>query len=122
MKANIDLETDKIIQSIIINELTSSTIITIAHRLLTVIEYDRIIVLGDGQVIESGSPYELLTLATNSSSSSNNKSSSDSDSASSGSAGAQCIFREMCENSNDLAHLLDLATAKHKREKAAAGL
>lgn len=33
---------------------------TIAHRLKTIIEYDRIIVLDDGQLVEEGSPLELM--------------------------------------------------------------
>ena len=37
--ANIDIETDRAIQNIFVNELKSSTIFTIAHRLLTIIKY-----------------------------------------------------------------------------------
>ena len=37
-----------------------STIISIAHRLDSIIDYDKILVLGDGKVLEFGSPMELV--------------------------------------------------------------
>lgn len=41
-------------------ELASSIVITIAHRLRTIIDYDRILVLDHGQVAEFDSPKSLL--------------------------------------------------------------
>lgn len=38
------------------------TMITIAHRLSTIIDYDKILVLSEGKVLEFGSPSELLAL------------------------------------------------------------
>ncbi len=38
------------------------TIIAIAHRLSTVLEADTVVVLGDGQVLESGRPRDLLAI------------------------------------------------------------
>ncbi len=38
------------------------TTMTIAHRLATITEYDKILVLGNGEVLEFGSPAELLRL------------------------------------------------------------
>lgn len=58
--ANIDSKTDELIQKVIMNEVSNSTILTIAHRLNTIIGYDRVIVLNEGEIIESGSPKELL--------------------------------------------------------------
>lgn len=46
--ANIDELTDSLIQDMIKNEFKDSTVITIAHRLNTIINYDRILVLDDG--------------------------------------------------------------------------
>ncbi len=58
--ASIDTQTDVHIQSIIEKHFAKSTILTIAHRLDTVVKYDRIIVLSQGNVVESGKPYDLL--------------------------------------------------------------
>jgi len=56
--AAIDYKTDSKIQETISH--LQSTTITIAHRLGTVVENDRIVVLDQGQVKEFGRPYELL--------------------------------------------------------------
>lgn len=56
--ASIDYATDAKIQETI-RELTS-TIITIAHRLQTIVDYDRVLVLDKGQVVEYGHPYDLI--------------------------------------------------------------
>ena len=37
------------------------TVLTIAHRLATIIDYDVVVVMGDGRVLEQGSPSELLS-------------------------------------------------------------
>lgn len=50
--ANVDLETDSLIQLLIRKQFASSTVITIAHRLETVLDYDRIMVLDDGRIAE----------------------------------------------------------------------
>ncbi|XP_026322609.1 probable multidrug resistance-associated protein lethal(2)03659 isoform X1 [Hyposmocoma kahamanoa] len=59
--ANVDTETDKHIQQTIRNKFADSTVLTIAHRLNTVMDYDRVIVMDKGRIAESGHPYELLT-------------------------------------------------------------
>lgn len=56
--AAIDYKTDSKIQETI-RELQSTTV-TIAHRLRTVVDYDRIVVLDQGEVKEFGAPHELL--------------------------------------------------------------
>jgi len=58
--AAVDMETDEIIQQTIRNEFSSATILTIAHRLNTIIDYDRIAVLSEGRLIEFGAPADLL--------------------------------------------------------------
>lgn len=50
--ASVDFETDKAIQKTISTEFSDSTILCIAHRLHTVIEYDRILVLDQGRIDE----------------------------------------------------------------------
>ncbi|KAF7299044.1 hypothetical protein MIND_00852700 [Mycena indigotica] len=56
----IDFETDALIQRTLRNEFKGTTIITVAHRLQTVMDYDRIIVLDAGRLAEFGSPEELI--------------------------------------------------------------
>lgn len=58
--ANIDQKTDAIIQRIIKYSLNNTTVLTIAHRLNTIIQYDKLIILSDGKKIEEGSPLELI--------------------------------------------------------------
>mmetsp|Transcript_30166 Transcript_30166/g.39742 ORF Transcript_30166/g.39742 Transcript_30166/m.39742 type:complete len:1367 (-) Transcript_30166:180-4280(-) len=58
--ANIDLETDNLIQQAVRTKFKGCTVIMIAHRLHTVIDCDKILVLGSGKVIEYASPHELL--------------------------------------------------------------
>ncbi|KAK0060207.1 multidrug resistance-associated protein 4-like isoform X2 [Biomphalaria pfeifferi] len=58
--ANVDQETDDIIQRIIRARFRDSTVLTIAHRLYTVMDCDRIMVLKDGELVEFDSPYNLL--------------------------------------------------------------
>ena len=58
--ASIDVNTENIIQKAIKNLLNDSTILTIAHRIKTVINSDKILVLENGQVKEFDSPKILL--------------------------------------------------------------
>lgn len=58
--ANIDYLTDRMIQGVIRKEVTHCTVLTIAHRLDTVLEYDRIMVLESGKIVEFDKPDTLL--------------------------------------------------------------
>lgn len=58
--AAVDLETDDLIQTTIRTEFTNSTVITIAHRLNTVLDYDMVLVLDQGQIVEYDAPTRLL--------------------------------------------------------------
>ncbi|KAJ2044579.1 ATP-binding cassette glutathione S-conjugate transporter ycf1 [Coemansia sp. S16] len=58
--ANVDLETDKSVQELIRKEFSDCTVLTIAHRLETIMNSDRIIVMDKGTIAEIGTPQELL--------------------------------------------------------------
>ena len=75
--ASIDYNTDSKIQETI-REL-KSTIITIAHRLQTIVDYDKVLVLDKGSVVEYGHPHELLKKE-----------------------GEGAVFKSMCETSGEL--------------------
>ena len=57
--ASVDSFTDSLIQSVLAKECCSSTVIAIAHRLDTIIDYDEVIVMTDGSVVEKGNPRKL---------------------------------------------------------------
>ena len=59
--ANIDLETDEQIQISLRENFKNNTLITIAHRINTIIDYDRVIVLDSGRVAEFDTPRVLLS-------------------------------------------------------------
>ncbi|KAM4561745.1 ATP-binding cassette sub-family C member 4-like [Fundulus diaphanus] len=58
--ANVDPRTDSLIQQTIRNKFPECTILTIAHRLNTIIDCDRILVLDAGRIQECDEPYILL--------------------------------------------------------------
>jgi ABC-type multidrug transport system fused ATPase/permease subunit len=58
--SSLDSDTDSLIQSLIRNEFQGRTLITIAHRLNTLVDYDKIAVLDQGRLVEFGSPTVLL--------------------------------------------------------------
>ena len=58
--ANIDMKTEEKIQKVLQDSLNDSTIITIAHRIKSIIDYDKILVIDNGIIIEFDSPQNLL--------------------------------------------------------------
>ncbi|KAG8216833.1 P-loop containing nucleoside triphosphate hydrolase protein [Butyriboletus roseoflavus] len=58
--ASVDYATDELISKTIRHEFDSSTILTIAHRLRTVIDYDRVLLLDEGRIVEFDRPATLL--------------------------------------------------------------
>jgi len=85
----IDLATDDKIQRTIREELADSLVLTIAHRLKTILDYDRILVLGEGTVLEYDSPVALF-------------------------AEPDGAFRRMCERSADWEELRDMVQVDKK--------
>ncbi|KAI4140681.1 MAG: hypothetical protein L6R39_005689 [Caloplaca ligustica] len=86
--ASIDYATDSKIQETL-REVKGSTIITIAHRLQTIIDYDKVLVLDKGKLVEYGAPWELISQEGG-------------------------IFQGMCEMSGDLDTLTEEATKARK--------
>ncbi|XP_067242984.1 canalicular multispecific organic anion transporter 1 isoform X1 [Chanodichthys erythropterus] len=58
--AAVDLETDDLIQTTIRREFSHCTVLTIAHRLNTILDSSRVMVLDSGKIVEFDSPSELL--------------------------------------------------------------
>ncbi|CAD0109869.1 unnamed protein product [Aureobasidium uvarum] len=85
--ASIDYATDAKIQETI-REIKNTTI-TIAHRLQTIVDYDKVLVLDKGELIEFGSPWDLIRTDNG-------------------------IFKGMCEMSGDFDILIKEAEKAHK--------
>ncbi|KAF7512373.1 hypothetical protein GJ744_001941 [Endocarpon pusillum] len=58
--ASLDFDTDELVQGVIRRHFVNRTIITIAHRLNTILDYDRVAVISEGRLIEFDSPANLL--------------------------------------------------------------
>ncbi|KAJ2377069.1 hypothetical protein IW150_001603 [Coemansia sp. RSA 2607] len=58
--ANVDAETDQMMQEVMRTEFKDSTVLTIAHRLETIMNSDRVIVIDHGEIVEIGKPQDLL--------------------------------------------------------------
>lgn len=58
--AQVDYETDSLIQQTIRNAFANTTVLTIAHRLDTILDYDRVLVVDKGSIAEFGAPADLL--------------------------------------------------------------
>ena len=58
--SSIDTENEKIIQKAIQTILNGRTSLVVAHRLSTIVEADKIVVLQKGKIVESGTHLELL--------------------------------------------------------------
>eukprot|EP00522_Entomoneis_paludosa_P016423 CAMPEP_0172447702 /NCGR_PEP_ID=MMETSP1065-20121228/6951_1 /TAXON_ID=265537 /ORGANISM="Amphiprora paludosa, Strain CCMP125" /LENGTH=1365 /DNA_ID=CAMNT_0013199065 /DNA_START=11 /DNA_END=4108 /DNA_ORIENTATION=+ len=58
--ASVDGATDAFIQEMIRTRFKDTTLLTVAHRLNTIMDYDMVVVMADGKAAEIGSPAELL--------------------------------------------------------------
>ncbi|KAK2756862.1 ABC multidrug transporter [Colletotrichum kahawae] len=57
--SSIDHETDEMLQKVLREELASHTILAVAHRLDTIEDYDVVVVMDNGRIVEVGNPREL---------------------------------------------------------------
>ncbi|ONH69219.1 Oligomycin resistance ATP-dependent permease YOR1 [Cyberlindnera fabianii] len=58
--SSVDYETDALVQKTIAREFKDCTILCIAHRLKTILKYDRVLVMEKGELEEFGAPYHLF--------------------------------------------------------------
>ncbi|KAK6505820.1 hypothetical protein TWF481_007711 [Arthrobotrys musiformis] len=58
--SSVDIETDSKMQKILRENFAGKTVITVAHRLNTIVDYDMIVVLDKGTILETGRPDDLL--------------------------------------------------------------
>jgi ABC-type multidrug transport system fused ATPase/permease subunit len=58
--ASLDVQSDALLQKMIRKHFVNRTVLTIAHRLITIIDCDRVLVLDAGRIVEFDSPKKLL--------------------------------------------------------------
>ncbi|KAF9332491.1 hypothetical protein BG006_004633 [Podila minutissima] len=92
--ASVDYETDVKIQQTIREEMSASTILTIAHRIRTIADFDRVVVLSAGEVAEFDKPLALMKKEGG-------------------------LFRSLCEESSDYEGLLAIAEEKERKDAEA---
>lgn len=85
--SSIDFEMDKKIQRTIREEFKDTLLLTVAHRLHTIVDYDRLLVLDKGELVEFDSPFKLIHRDGG-------------------------IFRSMCQKSGGFAELEAMARRK----------
>ncbi|KAM5429329.1 hypothetical protein McanCB56680_000032 [Microsporum canis] len=59
--SSVDAETDELMGSVLREKFKDTTVVAIAHKLNTVLDFDRVVLLDKGAVIEMGNPKELLS-------------------------------------------------------------
>ncbi|KAG0327706.1 hypothetical protein BG000_000839 [Podila horticola] len=91
--ASVDYETDVKIQQTIREEMSASTILTIAHRIRTIADFDRVVVMSAGEVAEFDRPLALMKKEGG-------------------------LFRSLCEQSSDYEELLAIAEGKERKDAA----
>ncbi|GJJ77882.1 hypothetical protein EMPS_10241 [Entomortierella parvispora] len=91
--ASVDFETDLKIQTTIREEMADSTIITIAHRIRTIADFDRVLVMNAGEIAEYDKPLTLMQKEDG-------------------------LFRSMCERSTEFDALYAIAQAKEQKDAA----
>ncbi|KAM0790888.1 hypothetical protein ACM66B_004727 [Microbotryomycetes sp. NB124-2] len=91
--ASLDSATDERIQKTIRDEMGEAIILCIAHRLHTVVDFDKVLVLGDGRVLEFDTPTRLLS-------------------------DHESVFYDLAQKSGDFDELKRMALAKEERDRA----
>lgn len=58
---SLDRQTEALVDELVRTEFSDWTVIVVAHRLKTVADFDKVLVLQDGQIMEFDSPQNLLS-------------------------------------------------------------
>jgi len=58
--SNLDATTDAHVQRLLRSNFPHHTIISVAHKLNTILDFDKVVVMNKGQLVEYGAPYKLL--------------------------------------------------------------
>ncbi|RKP09575.1 P-loop containing nucleoside triphosphate hydrolase protein [Thamnocephalis sphaerospora] len=93
--ASVDFETDAKIQHTIREEFANATLLCIAHRLRTIIDYDKVLVMDAGRAVEFDSPYALIQKPSG-------------------------LFRQLCERSGEFDTLVSLAAGNRSSDTSSA--
>ncbi|GAA5941205.1 uncharacterized protein JCM15063_006399 [Sporobolomyces koalae] len=91
--ASLDNESDQLVQRAIREEFEGCTLLTVAHRIETIVDYSRVLVLRAGRVAEFDTPHALLDTQNSE-------------------------FRRMCEQTGSFDELYDKAKAAHGSAQA----
>jgi ABC-type multidrug transport system fused ATPase/permease subunit len=63
VSSSVDVETERVMREVIKDEFNGYTVIAVSHRLEMIMDYDRVIVMDAGEVVEIGEPSELAGVA-----------------------------------------------------------
>lgn len=91
--ANVDSATDNMLQQTLLEECRGRTVLCVAHRLVTVVNYDRVMVLDAGRLVEYDTPRALLA------------------------KGPGGMFYDMCARTGNLARLIAMANGREGKEE-----
>jgi ABC-type multidrug transport system fused ATPase/permease subunit len=92
--AALDLETDALVQAMVRRDFADRTVMTIAHRLDSIIDCDRILVMAAGKLVEFDTPWALLQEP-------------------------RSVFAQLCEQTGGQYAVLRAAAERHHAEKVA---
>lgn len=57
---SLDAATDAQVQRLLRSKFPSQTLIAVAHKLETILDFDKVVVMNQGQLVEYGEPHKLL--------------------------------------------------------------
>lgn len=61
---SVDAKTDELMQRVLRERFSTHTILAVAHKLDSILDFDKVALLDEGKLVEYDSPYELLSDST----------------------------------------------------------